>query len=126
MQQTASGDYLLSPVYDLIDTLIHIPGETFFALSDGLFSEDYETESFKTLGYYAYDDFYEFGIKIGLMPSRLVKLIDKYREVNNLVKVLVQSSFLSKDVKKKYLDHYTSRRTMLNTSFSGKIKESKK
>ena len=65
-QQTESGDYLLSPAYDLINTSVHSPTDSFFALSDGLFSNDYETESFKVLGFYAFDDFYDFGLMIGI------------------------------------------------------------
>ena len=80
LQQTQSGDYLLSPAYDLIDTSIHIPTDSVFALEDGLFSNDYETESFKVLGYYAYDDFYDFGLKIGMLQNR----------IKNLQRILVQ------------------------------------
>lgn len=121
LQQTNAGDYLLSPAYDLIDTSIHIPSDTFFALLDGLFSDNYETESFKTCGYYTYDDFYEFGIKIGLMQTRMVKLLDKFRIGNDKVKVLVQHSFLSDAVKELFLNHYFDRKKMLNTSYSGKL-----
>ncbi|MDP1621337.1 MAG: HipA domain-containing protein [Bacteroidales bacterium] len=121
LQQTKSGDYLLSPAYDLMDTSIHIPTDSFFALSDGLFSNDYETESFKALGFYAYDDFFEFGLRIGMLESRLRTILDKYRIKNQKVMTLTRSSFLTEPIKEVYLHHYTDRLQMLNNSFSRKI-----
>lgn len=121
LQQTPRGDYLLSPAYDLIDTLIHIPNDSFFALEDGLFSGDYTTESFKVLGFYAYDDFYDFGLKIGMLESRVKYVLDKYRNRNNLTLHLIQCSFLSEPAKELYKNHYLDRLRMLNNSFSKKI-----
>ena len=114
LQQTESGDYLLSPAYDLIDTSIHIPADSFFALNDGLFSDAYKTESYNELGFYAYDDFYEFGIKIGVMESRVKKIMDKYRNENNVARKLIAHSFLSNEIKTLYYNHYLDRLKMLN------------
>lgn len=121
LSQTAGGDYILSPAYDLIDTRVHIPSDSFFALRDGLFSGNYYTESFKALGFYAYDDFFEFGAKIGLMESRIKKVLDKYRGANDQVKGLLGRSFLSAEVKMLYGDHYADRLRMLNNSYRKRI-----
>jgi serine/threonine-protein kinase HipA len=121
LQQTQSGDYLLSPAYDLIDTSIHIPTDSFFALEDGLFSNDYETESLKVFGYYAYDDFYDFGLRIGMLENRIKNLLDKYRNKNNHTLNLIRCSFLSQPTKELYTNHYLDRLKMLNNSFSKKI-----
>ena len=114
-------DELGYPAYDLIDTAIHIPADSFFALSNGLFSENYYTESFKVFGFYAYDDFFEFGLRIGMMESRIMKLMDKYRNENQKVLALTQCSFLTEPTKQLYKNHYKDRLKMLNTSYSGKI-----
>ena len=121
LQQTASGDYLLSPAYDLLDTHIHIPTDTYFALSDGLFSGSHETESFKVLGFYAYDDFYEFGRKIGLAETSINRLLDKYRMNLAKVKNLTECSYLTPKTKATFVEHYTDRLKMLNTTFGKKI-----
>ncbi|MCG9912438.1 MAG: HipA domain-containing protein [Flavobacteriales bacterium] len=121
LQQTQRGDYLLSPAYDLIDTSIHIPTDSFFALENGLFSNDYETESFKSLGFYAYDDFYDFGLRIGMLENRVKNLLDKYRTKNNRTLNLIQYSFLSLPTKELYTNHYLNRLNMLNNSFSKKV-----
>ncbi|MGY6560897.1 MAG: HipA domain-containing protein [Luteibaculaceae bacterium] len=121
LQQTQSGDYLLSPAYDLIDTSVHIPSDSFFALEDGLFSNDYETESFKFLGFYAYDDFYEFGLKIGMLESRVISVLNKYRTENKQTLNLIASSFLSPLVQELYRNNYLDRLKMLNNSFSKRV-----
>jgi serine/threonine-protein kinase HipA len=86
-----------------------------------LFSNDYETESFKALGFYAYDDFYDFGLKIGMLENRVKHLLDKYRTENNKTLLLGHHSFLTQSIKELYIAHYRSRLKMLNTSFSKKI-----
>ncbi|MCX6278825.1 MAG: HipA domain-containing protein [Bacteroidetes bacterium] len=121
LQQTSAGDYLLSPAYDLIDTSIHIPADSFFALENGLFSNGYETESFKQLGFYAWDDFFEFGIRIGLLENRIVRLLNKYRTENPKVSELIDRSFLSPQIQVLYKRHYLDRLKMLNNSFRKKI-----
>jgi serine/threonine-protein kinase HipA len=121
LQQTQSGDYLLSPAYDLVDTAIHIPADSFFALRDGLFANDYETESFRVLGFYAYDDFFEFGLRIGMSENRIRTILDAYRNKNQKVLTLIQSSFLTEPVKQLYVNHYNDRLKMLRKSYSRKI-----
>jgi serine/threonine-protein kinase HipA len=121
LSQTPSGDYVLSPAYDMINTRIHIPSDSFFALKDGLFSEDYSTTSFKVLGFYAYDDFYEFGRKIGIMESRIVKILDKYRKENGVTRDLINRSYLGVEAKDRFGSHYAERLRMLNNSHAKKI-----
>lgn len=121
LQQPLAGDYLLSPAYDLINTRIHIPDEAYFALKKGLFADDADTESFLSLGFYAYDDFFEFGKRIELRENRLKTLLNKYRTESPMVIKLTAHSYLSEDIKIQYLEMYKDRLKMLNTSFSGKI-----
>lgn len=116
LQQTLNKDYLLSPAYDLVDTSIHIPTDTFFALEDGLFKEDFKGESFQALSYYAYDDFYAFGLKIGMIENRVKKLLEKYCTHNKLTAKLIMHSFLSDPTKQLYKSHYLDRLKMLNNS----------
>jgi serine/threonine-protein kinase HipA len=123
LSQTPGGDYILSPAYDLINTRVHIPSDSFFALRDGLFSEGYSSASFNANGFYAYDDFFEFGVKIGLMESRIRKVLDKYRAENKEIKDLLGRSFLSAEVKATYNGYYADRLRMINNSYAKKISE---
>jgi len=121
VQTTANGDHILSPAYDLINTLIHIKDDTAMALNDGLFDNDYATTSFKKNAFYAYDDFYDFGLKIGIGESRVKKLLDKLRTPQAHTLQLISASFLSIDTKKRYRDYYENRLKALNFSYRKKI-----
>ena len=112
---------MLSPAYDLLNTGLHISNETFLALRNGLFSDDSDTESFTVLGYYSYDDFREFGLRIGLQETRLKTLLNKYRQVKPKVAELCQRSWLSEDLKVSYLAMHAERLKMLNTSIGGHL-----
>lgn len=116
---TAYGDYVLSPAYDLICTRLHVD-DTYFALKGGLFSDDYETESFRANGFYAYDDFYAFGLRIGLLPKRTTKILGAFRQDHAAVHRLIDHSFLREDIKEVYRKYYLERLKMLNYSLAGR------
>ncbi|MBL4660857.1 MAG: HipA domain-containing protein [Alcanivoracaceae bacterium] len=116
LMETADGDYIFSPAYDLLNTGLHIDDSS-MALEKGLFANDYETKSYKMNGYYSYDDFFEFAIKIGIAQARAIKIIDKYRIENKLLEDLVSRSFLNKQSQQTYLDLYKQRLKALNYSF---------
>lgn len=118
--RTKYGDYQLTPAYDLMNTKIHIPDDSDLALSKGLFKDDFETESYKANGYYAYDDFHEFGKRIGIKESRLNKFIEGFTNSKKQVEDLVRNSFLSEDAKQKYFDLYCNKLNAVGYSFSDK------
>jgi len=62
--ESEDGDPLLSPAYDLISTRIHVK-DSDMALKNGLFSDQFTTESYLSNAFYARDDFMEFGMRIG-------------------------------------------------------------
>jgi serine/threonine-protein kinase HipA len=115
--ETAQGDYVLSPAYDLINTRLHVKDPE-LALKDGLFNENYSTPSFEANGFLAYDDFWEFGLKIGLIRSRLTKILNEFRIPKSEVEHMTEKSFLDETSKKLYLDTYQTRLRTLNSSFS--------
>ena len=115
--ETSGGDYVLSPAYDLLNTRIHID-DSYLALEDGLFKDGYATESYKANGFYAYDDFLEFGLKIGLNEKREKRILDVFRsEKMDEVKSMISRSYLVDDVKKEYEKAYLERLKVLNYSF---------
>lgn len=115
--ETSQGDYVLSPAYDLINTRLHVKDPE-LALKDGLFKDDYYTPSFEANGFLAYDDFWEFGLKIGLINSRLAKILNEFRTPKSEVWDLTERSYLDENSKKLYLDTYQTRLKVLNNSFS--------
>lgn len=88
------------------------------ALIDGLFKDEFLTPSFEANGFLAYDDFWEFGIRIGILKSRVIKILDQYRSPMEEVAKLTERSFLDQVSKKLYSDSYQSRLKALNYSLS--------
>lgn len=121
VQQLPSGDHVLSPAYDLINTRLHIQNESAMALRDGLFDNDYSTKSFEKNGFFAYDDFYEFGLAIGLIEKRMKRILDNFRNNHPKVYELTRNSFLSDELKKVYIDLYIDRLKALNYSFEKRV-----
>jgi serine/threonine-protein kinase HipA len=114
--ETANGDYVLSPAYDLMDTRIHVNEEGFFALNDELFKEWYWSECrIKNQQHHpCKEDFIEFGGKIGLAENRVSKLIEPFLKKQVEVENLVKKSFLDEATKEQYVFHYYERLGMLN------------
>lgn len=114
---TEYGDYRLTPAYDLMNTKIHIEQDSDMALSDGLFKNDFETKSYIANGFYAFDDFLEFGKRIEISEKRTLKLINGFSDSQKDVKHLVSNSFLTEENKKKYYALFKDKLTAINYSF---------
>lgn len=71
--------------------------------------------------YHAYDDLYDFGLKIGLLPQRVTRFLNNLLDGEEKVKSLVSRSFLSEELKDLYLKLYFDKLKRLRSSLSGKI-----
>src|SRR5687767_4316129 len=110
--ENESGDYLMSPAYDLVNTRIHVD-DTDFALSKKLFLDDYKSAAWKKSGHASALDFLEFGKRIGVVESRCTKLLAPFLERQADVDSLVNRSFLDAGSKRSYLLHYNTKRNFL-------------
>lgn len=97
------GHYTLTPAYDLLNTRLHVPGETRTALD--LFKDDFETESYKANAFYAYDDFQEFARRLGLVPARFRRIMRSFLDKEQAVVDLIDRSSLSDECKGSYKAH---------------------
>jgi serine/threonine-protein kinase HipA len=115
--ETANGDSILSPAYDLMDTRIHVDEDGFFALNDELFKEWYWSGCrIKNSHHHpCKEDFIEFGKKTGITENRVDKLLDPFLKKQGEVENLVIKSFLDEATKEQYLSHYNERLGMLNS-----------
>jgi serine/threonine-protein kinase HipA len=113
--ETSKGDYILSPAYDLMNTRIHVEEEGFFALND-LFKEWHWSDCRikNTQHHPCLEDFIEFGKTIGIIESRVIKLLEPFLKEQPEVASLVKRSFLEEDMKVQYMNHYHERLNMLN------------
>jgi len=110
--ETESGDYTMSPAYDLVNTRIHID-DTDFALSNKLFKDDFKSAHWKKTGQATANDFIEFGKRIGVQEKRVTALIAPFLEMHQGVIDLIDRSFLDDTTKKTYVRHYQAKRNTL-------------
>lgn len=111
--ETARGDYVLSPAYDLVNTRIHV-SDTDFALSKGLFEDDFKSADFKRNGHPSHRDFMEFGKRVGVLESRIPPLLKPFLTSQEEVLALLGRSFLDKSSQRGYLIHYRTKINYLN------------
>ena len=105
-----NGEYRLSPAYDLVNTSLHLHEPRIFALKKGLFKEGMSAADTHNIGY---DDFLEFGKRIGLTERVIIQEIKMFQEPNPKAIELIEKSFLSDKLKKDYIVSYTYRCKML-------------
>jgi len=110
--ESSKGDYLLSPVYDLLNTKLHVD-DSDFALDKGLFLDDFKSEQYKKNKHPNKLDFVEFGRRIGVSENRIEKLMAPYLEKQALMETLISSSFLTEANKRGYLMMYQTKRNYL-------------
>ncbi|MDJ0364286.1 HipA domain-containing protein [Hymenobacter sp. H14-R3] len=113
------GEYGLTPGYDLLNTSLHVQGGNGLALD--LFADDYETPSFVANAYLAYDDFLEFGIRIGLPISRVRRVLADMAGHEAATEKLLARSFLPPARQAAYAASLASRRQRLRCSLAGRV-----
>ena len=103
--ESSMGDYLLSPIYDLLNTKMHVD-DSDFALDHGLFADNFKSEEYKKNNHPCKDDFTEFAIRIGVSANRVEKIMLPYLEKHQLIETLISRSYLSEANKRGYLMMY--------------------
>jgi len=99
VQETSIGDFILSPAYDLLNTRLHLPNETDFALQ--LFDGEYSSEPYETNGFFTYSDFVEFGLRIKMREKRVISIINEM--IGSLPEAInmINASYLKNESKSK-------------------------
>jgi len=94
-------DYRLAPAYDLLNTGLHVNGDD-FGLDGGLSPEIAKSDVYERTGHPCRIDFERFGIKIGLVPKRINKILDRFITLPNEARQLIDNSFLAPKMKRSY------------------------
>lgn len=110
--ESSEGDYLLSPAYDLLNTKLHVD-DTDFVLDRGLFVDNYKSADYKKNGHLSKTDFTEFAKRIGVIQSRIEKLLLLFLDKQTLIEKLIDHSFLSDANKRGYFLLYQTKRNYL-------------
>ena len=118
-RRTATGEYHLTPAYDLLNTSLHVQDGNGLALD--LLANGYETPSFIANGYLAYDDFLEFGTRLGLPPSRVRRLLADVVGHEAAIALLLEKSFLPAELRQQYAASLATRQQRLRYSLAGAV-----
>jgi serine/threonine-protein kinase HipA len=110
--ETASGDYVLAPAYDLVNTRLHVD-DTDFALKKGLFADGFQSPKYRSRLHPSHEDFIELAKRIGVQEKRIEKLLAPFLSKQEWVEIFVSRSFLNETSKKTYLANYRQRRNSL-------------
>lgn len=110
--ETTSGDYILAPAYDLLNTRLHV-ADSDFALAKGLFADDFKSAKYRSRLHPSQDDFVELAKRIGVQERRTEKLLAPFLAKQMMVETLLDRSFLNAKMKKAYLENYRQRRNYL-------------
>jgi serine/threonine-protein kinase HipA len=99
--ESADGDMLLSPSYDLMNTKLHINDAS---IAMNLFKEMERTkQNFLTSAYkYKIGDFLELGRRIGVQDRLLLTIEKEFQTAKEKILLFVDRSFLSDEGKLKY------------------------
>ena len=108
LQQTPGGDYLLAPAYDLLNTSIHVADED-FALQGGLIPEAEYSDVYARTGHPCRADFETFGRRIGVLPKKMMTILDMFSQEQAEVYTLIDRSFLDEKVRRMYKRSYQER-----------------
>lgn len=101
LYRVASGEYQLTPAYDLMSTVIHTPQESDTALD--LYDKDIESPFYSTYGYYGKENFLELAGRLKIMEKRANRTIDNFPAKLDKIKTVVDNSFLDNAIKSVYI-----------------------
>ena len=113
VMESSLGDPILSPAYDLITTRLHVD-DSDFALSKGLFADDFRSAAFIKQGHPSKHDFMEFGRRLGLLEHRIGTLLAPILMRQPAVEAMIGQSSLSEPSKRAYLLWVQTKRNHLN------------
>ena len=105
--QSDFGDHVLTKAYDLMCTVLHTPSENDTALD--LYNGDMKSPFFTKYGYYGRPNFEKLGDRMGMVPKRARRIIDKTISNQKDVTAMINNSFLSNEAKKKYVHYYNDK-----------------
>lgn len=111
--ENPQGDFILSPAYDLVNSRMHVDGSD-FALTKGLFADDFKSPTYMKKNHPCKDDFTELGKRVGVVEHRIEKIMMPFLEKQAMVETLTHRSFLDEAGKRGYLLNYNARRNFLN------------
>ena len=106
--ESAQGDYILTPAYDLLNTRLHFPNEP-TATGLEFFADGHFTRRYEELGFYSSADFVELGMCFGVLENTVRKMLARFAKAACNVEKEIAASLLSAPAKELYLKHFKDR-----------------
>jgi len=106
--ESAQGDYILTPAYDLLNTAIHFPNEP-TATGLDFFRDGHFTSRYALLGFYSSEDFIALGRCFGVPESEVRDELLLFSAKRERVLTAIDSSCLSTEAKNLYRAKFTDR-----------------
>ena len=98
--QAETGEYVLSPAYDLMSTVLHTPLESDTALD--LYSGSMDSAFYSVFGYYGQADFRILADRLGIVPIRRDRILTQMLSTTDQVLEMIDRSLLNDSAKEKY------------------------
>lgn len=95
-------DYRLAPAYDLLNTSVHMNGDD-LGLDGGLSPNLARSDVYDHTGHPCRVDFERFGLRIGLLDSRVSRILDRYMMLPQASLELMNRCFLNEKARRHYL-----------------------
>lgn len=109
--ETAKGEYLLSPTYNLLCTELHESKRT-----STLYNGDFASAAFVRDGHYSYPAFLTLAEKINIVEKRAKRMLGRFLENELVVEQIVKHSFLDEMSKQEYIDLYLKKLAQLKNT----------
>lgn len=104
LYKTDMGDYNLTPAYDSMCTVLHMPNESDTALN--LYTGDHQSAFYSHYGFYGQADFRILAEKMGILPLRTVRILTQMLSSKEVVIDMIRNSFLNEESKTIYTRVY--------------------
>lgn len=95
-------DYRLAPAYDLLNTSVHVNGDD-LGLDGGLSPNIVRSDVYDRTGHPCRVDFERFGRLIGLLETRVSRILNRYMTLPQASMDLMSRCFLSEKARRHYL-----------------------
>ena len=111
LMRTDEGEYMLTPAYDIMATILHTPQEADTAID--LYKGDIDAAYYSTYGHIGRENFLELATRLGLNAGRSARILDSFQVRKEAVTEMVGNSFLSEGSKATYLKNLEDRLSRL-------------
>lgn len=109
--ENLSGDFVLAPAYDLVNTSIHLFQPRIFALDKGLFKEGMKLTDVRNV---ERADFLEFGRRIGLPQKLVEKELNRFVAPNRTLDEMIADVVVSETLRSFFSSTLHYRQKMLS------------